>query len=738
MFSEIYKITGLTPQNTISSLQSLNKLFNLEHAHLEQFYLQHEFRNEKIKLGDNFVVSLTEIFLASKHIQKIINHVDKFESYYVMKYYSDNILELDIEKFKKSHFYKMILINAEEKLKNFFCMNNSIESENINLLVESKFDEQENYNYNNVNEKNTEAYVCKKIKTNNKSISNTNFNDAITYLFKNKDEKSEDHKIFIKFIKIIIEKFKKEIDVFALLIFLSEKDCTDINCDFYSFRGLLINAQNEISKFMIFEINNYEEIDLIKIKLTDFEFRNSVVKYIKTQGIINTTILIFAIFINSRSFYDLNLKNIDYDKILRFVEKEEIYLFKNIYFKKQLLHYILKCNFDSDMFLICIEIDTLIKYKELQSIETENYTQNEIFLIYFLRKIKIVKEKNDLINDVKIIIANKIYDIDLCKFLIVNDLDFGLIDDFFEELITDENCKKVCLKNYIKKLIENEIVIDDIFYYNVKKNIDWIKSNDQNLKLPLLDSYDIFEDIEKNKILVHNFQFYDINQLLKLIYSITNLTSTNLITNNFDKIFKAIDKLLIIDKLNINHNLILSLVEKLSQKELQMFILKIKNVNIFEDFYLRDDTLSFSINQKAVQSFYYAINDHLLFLKNLKRENISRLFLKTFLNLLFQSSYDYAAISETILIFLNSNEITNDVLIIICNFVVNKVLENDFFQEKELFLVKDFLNYLYCFIKKNGKDLQILQRCEDIISRLKIYADLYKIDLQLKVIKNIY
>ncbi|KAM0688527.1 hypothetical protein COBT_000210 [Conglomerata obtusa] len=648
------------------------------------------------------------------------------------------------------------LNNNQDNKKNLIKLHIKSNNSQITLLAESinKIDDLKNMSYNEeISIEKQDLIYSKEFYTNKKEIicKDDEMQKNFYHNFKTKAKricmanncsnfkeiKIENYNLLYEFLILVINNFYSQINTSSLIKFLPKDYSSHILLNEYTFSGLIANTNFDDHRFFTYEINKINEIKLIKNKIKDEDCCKNILKYIKTQEIINTTILLLAIYINNSYYWQLSVRNIDFNKIVKFCTKDEIYQFNNVEFKKQLLEHVLDFSFDLELMMVTIQKDTFIQYRRFCNFKKTIFRINEIYLMYFFRKLKLTVDKINLIHDVKEIIYHKIYDLELLNFLLKNDLDFKLFTDFeiLNLLYKNEESKILLVKKYLKFLYEFNICVDDEKYKDTILIYKYLKHEKVKDKFPLITNFQHFTDNEMTRIIDNYFIHYDINEFVDILIN-TNYINNNCksyLLSNYEKINKPLSLLLIIDKYDIHHNCDL-LIEKLSEKDRQYFVKNITNYSKFLYNFLRPDRFSLTINRSVVKKLYHSIEDPLRIIKQFKNP-INNIFVSTFLNEIFTSNYEHLGICNAINDILISSDMPIDILLSIANFYINKVLENEFFQEQQLFCVRDFINYLYHYMSINKRDFKLLQKCEEILSKLIFYSTFFDTDAILKNLK---
>lgn len=674
----IYEYIGLTKENTLDNLTVLEKLLFLNRKYsaddILRFYILHEKRDDCIVFNKECIISLTEIFLESEFSDVIIPFVNNFLNANVIKFYIQNFKKLKIEKFVNSKTYKMI--------------------------IQGQFN-------------------MKEIKNN------------VAF-----------YKLLIK----IINQYNDKIDNFKLIKLLSSEELKDILLNENTFIPILLYSdKNHISKILTYEIKTKDEYCNLYEKLKDEEFSNGVKNYILSQNIINDIILCCSIIINDSLFFNLEVKNINIKKIISIAGKENIFQFGNLYFKKLLFEFNLSQEFDIEYFVFSITPFTMLENDVLKPLQNIDFSQDEIFYIYFQKKLDICRDKNMFKYDVKTLLENKFYDCDLLKKLFNFDIDFNLFNlEEIEILIKEDIDIEKLLIKYFYKIMNADIKINNNIYFQYRAIYDFLENNQVSCeKLPLLKNIEFLTGSQKDRLIRYYLDMYNINNLTEFLMKEENFSEENIefLKNKIEKINSAFVKLILFLKykseLQPNEYIIDTLLSKMTLEEKKLFSENCSNLYLLKKHFFRNDKNNLAFSQKSIEKFYKSCDNNLEIFEEIANTLVNPFFLKHFLSLLFKDKFHTVVVCKNINQMLMNFKYEKEIILMCIGYYINTILQNDFFQECEITLTRDFLNILYIYMKENGKDKEIFKYCEEIIFQLKMYSSFFDCEFLISNLKNL-
>lgn len=545
-----------------------------------------------------------------------------------------------------------------------------------------------------------------------------------------------------KLLVLILNSYYDFVNVEKMLTALPIEEMCNVNLNKYTFAFVLKKCCLEIlTKLMVYQISTIEEVKLTIEKLNDYDFYKAIVKHIKSQQIINNTMLVFALLIKE-GLEDLDIKNADIGYVVGLFDDKRYLYFNNKTYKKLLFRHIMDVNFDLELFTFSVSENTNLMLREIAHVETECFTANDIYLMYFYKKFYSQADKCKLRNDVNEIIINKIYDTEVLEFLLLHDLDFLLFgQDEIVALKNTESVKDIISYKYVNVILKSNIQIEsDVIkkYTMIIENIE-----EKDAELPIIRNPSIFDNDQIVSLLQNYTKSYDINLFLHILTDrqITEESIENFVAQNFTKIKSPVDKILIIDKYkleNINTDFhIRECIKKIKNDVLMPLLARISNIDIFLPYFCIDSINNMCMSQDAFNVYLTHNPDYLQILNMLQYTKVNENFMSFYLTALFQSDIDVSIMMDNLPKIFGLLDYSKRTLLMCCNFYIKILSQDEFVQSHDLTSARDFLNIIYLYMKKRGKDKCLQIRCEKIVNCVRSLSIYFDCEIVMKNIKSI-
>ncbi|KAF9764762.1 hypothetical protein NGRA_0315 [Nosema granulosis] len=478
----------------------------------------------------------------------------------------------------------------------------------------------------------------------------------------------------------------------------------------------IIKINNDVSYYMAQD--SLKHIKILSHKLKTPSYKENIKKYIESQGIINDTLFVHALLVDSLPRYisNVNIQN----------------LYTNLCYK-HLFRYIEKSQLIQKYFISSGDQNCILKYSNLVEVNIDLQlpqclSTEEMFFIFLSNRLKLSKD------EIQTLVA--LDSAIILQFLFVNN--FNLSQMITRRILDLEDSVNFLdlIKRYgielVRKNLEPKQIENRKLYFKYKKLVEII---DGNIGSDLEDGPELLGYLNK-----YNIYLYESEKcrLAEALIEKCPLEDLSKLVLDLDCPSRSINEFVVANLGNIKNSEIRNLLQQKYIDRSTRTNYERKNMNIldFKDLAYSNDT-----SREVIVNFYKSIENHKHVLRELsegeKQPNIN--FVEIFLELVF-IDYDFEIYAEflpaILKIFLDNN--------FICKFIykiqenIKNILKTGFFKPSYFLAIKNILNAVIKYrIPDNCSYCSKVRRNNDkIIIGLAYYSKYFDKNLKVGTVSN--
>lgn len=477
---------------------------------------------------------------------------------------------------------------------------------------------------------------------------------------------------------------------------------------------------------------NFDEIENFVVN-----HKEEVAFYLHTQGILNDTMCVCAILLTQLNYqnkfntpknssFNVSESIFDYfcdECFIKFAKTNE--KFRKFYFfycknnrkmqfinfvKDEFVDYKYFLNFEDYFLFLKSKVITEEDVKNIISFYYDNFNLedecsfiNDTFFLSDEENFCEIEVKK--IEPIKNIEKNR--KIDLIDFLVENKKDFSLLND--KEFLFRYKDNPYFINKYIKEYIINNIEIKEMNDYFLIYN-EILKNELNGVKIPIIKNYDWLNENEKEILINLYLQKYSPDEIFDLVYSINKNLKLNFKNAYFDLLYNC----------KFNNEISEEVFKKLSEKS----VIRLIKECICADQLIKHLNLN-KLSESVLVILVKKVTNPLDLIKNLIDKKVKIGFFDELT--LYDPSFTLPLIIKIL-----ENNLNLKLCKSVFNYLNNVVLVDDFFEEKNLDLIKYIIE-----ITIPIEDAQLERMKNECIQLLSRYAQCYQKRLRVRNVKEI-